>query len=98
MDVERLLDVVMRIAKTLESTDLFVKLEREFRRKSRRCAKCGFSLPYRVFSATPDKANWSVIPSQACSRHCRSILEDLVAKYQAAYRLSESGRFHLARP
>ena len=72
----------------LAALDLFVLLERTFRRRSRNCRGCGFSLPFRLDDAP--SSNWSVIPdSQTCSPKCEAILEDVVAEFQEAYRLAD---------
>ncbi len=68
--------------------DLFVLLERAYRRKARSCSSCVFTLPYRT-EADVD-ASWSIIPSAACSDPCRAVLEDVVAQHQATYHLAES--------
>lgn len=85
----------MAIPKSLQATDLFVLLEKEYRRRTRRCGKCGFSLPYRVFAADERAAKgaWSVIPAQSCTHGCRAILEELVSSFQKSYRLSDTGGF-----
>lgn len=71
-------------AMPLTAVDLFVLLEREFRRK-RGCRACAFTLPFRT--GNKRGAGWSVIPSVTCSEVCRLFLEQLVAEHQAAYRL-----------
>ena len=73
-------------AKNLSAADLFVLLERAFRRR-RECHACAFTLPFRTAAAGP--SNWSVIPSHACSEPCRLVLEQLVAEHQACYRLAD---------
>jgi hypothetical protein len=77
---------------TLGAADLFVQLDRAFRRKTRVCRRCAFSLPFRLRGGA--QPNWSVIPSEQCPHHCLMILEDLLAEFQSAYRLSDTGRFH----
>jgi hypothetical protein len=79
---------------TLTKVDLHALLDRDFRRRTRACRKCEFSLPYRVFGTGRDPGNWAVIPSEACSHFCEMILDDLIAKYRSRYRLSDTGRFH----
>ena len=83
----------MTTSTTLTATDLFALLDRDFRRRSRACRKCQFSLPYRVFRNGSEPDGWSVIPSEACSHQCQMILEEVVAEYQASWRLSETGTF-----
>ena len=86
----------MSLPKTLAASDFYVVLERAFRRKTRSCGRCVFSMPFRVGSTAAREANWAVIPSEDCTQRCRDILEDLIADFQRAYRLSDSGRFHVA--
>ena len=74
----------------LKPGDLYVMLERAFRRESRNCVNCSFTLPHAL--ATAGGGDWSVIPSTSCSEACRMILEDLVARYRLIYRLVEGER------
>ncbi|HUP98686.1 MAG TPA: hypothetical protein VM073_12120 [Usitatibacter sp.] len=73
---------------TVAAEDLFVVLERAFRRRTRACDACVFTVPYRVWSSDPRAPNWAIVPSADCSETCRSILEELVVQHQQAYRLS----------
>ena len=79
----------MKQATPVSAADLFVVLERAFRRQARECDDCVFTLPYRVARERRGDANWAVIPF-SCSETCRLILEDLVEKHQATYCLAES--------
>jgi hypothetical protein len=81
-------------ATTLTATDLHALLDRDFRRRSKSCKKCHFSLPYRLFGSDRDPGNWSVIPSGSCSHFCEAVLDDVVSQYRSTYRLSDTGRFH----
>ena len=72
--------------KTLNAEDLFVLLERAFRRRTRGCDACKFTLPFRTDARASGDA-WSIVPSADCSSTCQLILEDLVAEHQQAYRL-----------
>ena len=74
--------------------DLFVVLDKAYRRRARRCGHCGFSLPFPVFRDDDGSpASWSVIPSEQCTPECLDVLDELVASFQKSYRLSEgSGR------
>ena len=72
----------------LSPEDLFVRLERAFRRRARVCRGCVFTLPFRIRHANGNGADWSVIPSSECSETCRFILEDLVTEHQQAYQLA----------
>ena len=72
----------------LSPEDLFVRLERAFRRRTRDCKACVFTLPYRTKRANGDLADWTVVPSADCSETCRFILEDLVTEHQQAFQLA----------
>lgn len=78
----------MKQRNPLKAADLYVMLERAFRRETRNCVDCSFSLPYAVASA----GDWSVIPANTCSDACRMVLDDLVGRYRAMYRLAEGDR------
>ena len=80
----------MELRNPLKSGDLYVMLERAFRRESRNCVHCSFTLPHAL--ATAGGGDWSVIPSPSCSEACRMILEDLVVRYRKMYRLAEGER------
>jgi hypothetical protein len=73
--------------RSLPAVDLFVVLERAYRRRARNCAACGFSLPFHT-DYDGNESNWSIILSSGCCGVCKLILEDLVAEHQASYRLS----------
>lgn len=88
-------DAMTASATTLTASDLFALLDRDFRRRTKSCAKCHFSLPYRVFGNGNDAGDWTVVPSELCSHPCESILEDVVSRYRSAYRASDTGRFHV---
>ena len=69
----------------LTAADLHVMLERAFRRETRNCVECTFSLPYALATA----GDWSVIPANSCSDGCRMVLEDLIAHYRQIYELRD---------
>ena len=73
----------------LPATDLYVMLERAFRRESRNCKTCSFTLPYEL---AVDHGEWSVIPATTCSDDCRQLLEDIVSRFQGKYRLETARR------
>ena len=78
----------------MRAADLFVVLDKAYRRRTRRCGRCGFSLPYPVFR-DDDAATgaWAVMPSESCTHDCVEILEELVGRFQKDYRLAQ-GRAH----
>ena len=76
----------------IPAADLFVLLEREYRKQARECEACFFTLPFRIDPTGPGEANWTVVPSAGCENdNCRLILEELVARHQAEYRLAGDG-------
>ena len=69
------------------AADLFVLLDREFRRrKPRECAGCFVQLPYPidVFEEGP---NWEAINPAHCDLGCVEIFEELVLEFQQLYSL-----------
>ena len=69
------------------AADLFVLLDREFRRrKPRDCPDCFVQLPYRVDARGAD-ANWEVVTPAGCTNGCEAAFEELVAEFQALYDL-----------
>lgn len=74
----------MNLRKPIAASDLFVLLERAYRRQTRGCDACTFTLPFRVFPEGRDAADWAVVPAN-CSDRCRLILEDLVSEYRGLY-------------
>lgn len=67
--------------------DLFVLLDREFRRrKPRECPDCLVQLPYRV-DAKGTAANWEVVTPLGCARGCEAVFDELVTEFQALYDL-----------
>jgi hypothetical protein len=86
----------MGVPKVLRAADLFVELDKAYRRHARRCRRCGFSLPYPTFRDDNQSVGaWSVIPSDDCSHECRAILEDLVSSFQKTYSLVDTGGFRI---
>ena len=69
------------------STDLWVLLDREFRRRRpRECGACFVPLPFRV--DTPEGVpNWEV-DIRSCDKRCELILEELVQELQARHDLA----------
>ena len=73
----------------LHAADLYVLLQREFRRRqSPRCTQCFVQLPYRVDRNGDDReANWEVaIPAQ-CGHGCAALVEELVQEFRELYDL-----------
>jgi hypothetical protein len=86
-----------RAPESIGAADLFVVLDKAYRRRTPRCGKCGFSIPFGVFRDDSDLGgSWAVDPSWGCTPECRDALEELVASFQKKYRLEPSGRRGLA--
>ena len=80
-------------AQPMRAVDLFVLLDKAYRRRTRRCGKCGFSLPFAVFrDDRHEVGDWAVDPSEECTAECRGELEALVSSFQKRYRLAGTGR------
>jgi hypothetical protein len=70
------------------AADLFVLLDREFRRrKPRDCNACFLQLPYRIDTLHGDGANWEVVMPPDCGRGCHEVLEEIVMEHQQRYDL-----------
>ena len=70
------------------SADLWVLLDREFRRRRpRECAACFVPMPFQV-PARNGGANWDMDIPQGCGHRCGFVLEELVRELQKAHRLS----------
>ena len=81
-----------RHPQAVSAQDLFVALDREYRRRTRRCGKCGFTVPFAVFRNEEDEGGaWAVDPSEQCTPECRDALEELVSSFQKKYRLAGPG-------
>lgn len=80
-------------AQPIRAADLFVVLDKAYRRRTRRCGRCGFTIPFSVFrDEQGEQGAWAVDPSEECSPECRGELEELVARFQKKYRLSGNDR------
>ena len=75
----------------LDSTELFVLLDREFqRRKPASCDACYVQLPYPVFHG--GEPGWDVILPPACAHGCRDVMEELIDRLKRRYALRHGGR------
>ena len=71
----------------MSAADLFVLLDREFRRRQpRECGACYVQLPFRVDVPAGGNANWEVVIA-SCPVACESVLQELVAEFQERYEL-----------
>jgi hypothetical protein len=76
----------------LTAADLFVLLDREFRRrKPRECTTCFLQIPYRTTPGNGYDSNWDVVLPQHCAHGCEAVFEDLVQDFQGLYQLKAEG-------
>jgi hypothetical protein len=71
----------------LNPSDLFVVLEKAFRRRAPDCRGCTFTIPYAQPAAGSD-SEWTVLLTHHCSEKCRAILEEILARARSEYRLA----------
>jgi hypothetical protein len=72
----------------LNSSDLYVVLEKAFRRRSRECGGCTFSMPFSQHDHDDPHQDWTITLTNNCSPRCLAILEDIVNKYRREYALA----------
>src|ERR1700694_571222 len=62
--------------------DLYVLLQREFRRRqSPECRLCYVQLPYRIDRQDPNSANWEITLPKPCPYGCQALLDELAAGF-----------------
>lgn len=75
----------------VSAADLFVLLDREFRRRQPRdCGDCYVQLPFRVDAGRIGQANWEVVTPIRCALRCEAVLQDVVQEFQRQYDLSRA--------
>ena len=75
----------------MSAADLFVLLDREYRRRRpRECGNCFVQLPFRVDEPQNGHANWELVIPR-CEQTCESVLQDLVNEFQQRYVLASPG-------
>jgi hypothetical protein len=81
----------MKTRTRISAADLYVLLQREFRRRqSPECSDCFVQLPFRVDRADEDSPNWEVVTPPSCPQGCVAIVEELVADLGMVYDLSSA--------
>jgi hypothetical protein len=76
----------------IEAADLYVLLQREFRRRQRaECNTCFVQLPFRVDRQDELGPNWEVVMPPQCSQDCAVLLEELLTEYGHLYDLTTDG-------
>jgi hypothetical protein len=83
----------MKTRTEMIAADLYVLLQREFRRRQDpRCSACFVQLPFRVDRADDDSPNWEVLLPPPCAFGCHDLLVELVGEFGMLYDLkNESG-------
>ena len=72
----------------LAPADLYVLLQREFRRRQvPDCQSCYVQLPFRVDRREHDAPNWEVIFPSECSFGCREVLDSVIDEFSRLYDL-----------
>ena len=72
------------------AADLFVLIDREFRRrKPRECTGCYVPLPYRVDGDGEESANWEMVIPTTCAWGCEHLLDEIVREFQELYDLGQ---------
>ena len=73
----------------MSAADLFVLLDREYRRRRpRECVQCFVQMPFRVDTHATAHSNWEVLIPPSCEASCESLLQDLVLEFQQVYELA----------
>jgi hypothetical protein len=74
------------------AADLFVLLDREFRRRRPRdCTGCFMQLPYSVDPRAPSDPDWEMLLPAECGNGCVDVAEEIVGELQALYDLKPPG-------
>jgi hypothetical protein len=72
----------------LLAADLYVLLQREFRRRQDpACKTCFMQLPFRVDRPERGSPNWEVILPPNCERGCQELILELAGEFGALYDL-----------
>ncbi|MEP7068906.1 MAG: hypothetical protein ABI789_06695 [Usitatibacter sp.] len=83
----------MKTRTEIDAADLYVLLQREFRRRqSPDCANCFVQLPFRVDRHDTETQNWELVMPPQCASGCAAMLDELVVEYGMLYDL----RTHVA--
>lgn len=73
--------------------DLYVLLQREFRRRQRpECNACYIQVPFRVDRRDDDSPNWEVVMPPPCPYACQHLVDELIAEFGMLYDLQAEER------
>ena len=77
----------------IQAADLYVLLQREFRRRQvRECETCYVQLPFRIDRPVPEAANWEIIVPRECTLRCHEILREVAENLSEQYDLEPEAR------
>jgi len=72
----------------IAAADLYVMLQREFRRRQiPDCPACYVQLPFRVDRPDGNTANWEVIVPASCTYNCREVMSEVIEDFSRRYDL-----------
>ena len=72
----------------IAAADLYVMLQREFRRRQiPDCSSCYVQLPFRVDKSDAYAANWEVIIPSSCAFNCREVMDEVIEDFSRRYEL-----------
>lgn len=75
----------------IAAADLYVLLQREFRRRQvPDCSACYVQLPFRVDRTDGSAANWEVIVPADCGYNCRELMHEVIDDLSRRYELAEA--------
>ena len=73
----------------LKPEELYVLLDREFRRRRpRECGTCYVQLPYRVDANRETDGNWEVLLPPGCGNGCGDAMDEIIAELRTRYELA----------
>jgi hypothetical protein len=91
--MNQLLSGKMKNRTEIYAADLYVLLQREFRRRQApECIACYVQLPFRVDRQDARAANWEVVMPPPCSFACGAIIDEIVSEFQQLYELMPDDR------
>ena len=73
----------------IAAADLYVLLQREFRRRQvPDCSSCYVQLPFRVDRSDANGSNWeAIVPSSSCEYNCREVMDEVIEDFARRYEL-----------
>jgi hypothetical protein len=72
------------------AADLYVLLQREFRRRQApECSMCYVQLPFRVDRRDAQSSNWEVVLPPPCASGCQEAMLEIIDDFQSLYDLRE---------